>query len=152
MNYWHHEYPGRLVDMADYCQMTADAHGFDRGSVFAYEPMWQDGEGKFYPSGRVVVARWLTSCRGILGTFEVLANGELDHEVGHGLPTRAMIALGENGRAEALKELRRLEKEAHDAITERKLARDDRRRSLGRHILKKSPDSRVGRRMTLGVY
>jgi hypothetical protein len=149
---WNNEFPGRVVDMRDYCAMCEREYGLEPNQVFAYEGMNFNVDGRPYLNGHIVVAQWLDRPFGPGSRFEVLANGTYDPEFFHGLPTVTQIRLGLNGRQEAIEELRRISQEAQDELTRAKMERDVNRRDRGRFLMKKHPDSRYARRMALGLY
>lgn len=145
MNRWSPDFPGRLVDFPDYCRLVERAQERRRGTVFAYEPLWTDGEGRIKPSNRLVIAAW-TERRGS-GAFEVLANARLVRGRIEGLRNYAQLhtdhhaadIIADHIVKSGIEEQRQFDQERRD----RRQARLD----LGRHVLKRAPDSRIGHRM-----
>lgn len=143
MNRWSPDFPGRLVDFPDYCRMVERTMEKRSGSVFAYEPMWVDGEGRIYPSNTLVIAEWLDGS----GAFDVLENGTWTPNGVEGLRNEMQLRTIHNAShfmAEHV--IRQNARKERDRIARRADQRA-RRRDLGMHILKKDAHSVNGRRM-----
>lgn len=146
MNRWCPDFPGRLVDFPDYCRMVEQATFKRRGTVFAYEPMWPGADGKPRPSNCLVVAEWLE--RPGHGPFNVLENatflstGELV-----GLRTFAQLRTIENASALMNEHVLRANSRAESGRLSQRRDQRAARRDLGKYVLKRAPESRIGQRM-----
>jgi len=146
MNRWSPDFPGRLVDFPDYCRLYERVQERRPGTVFAYEPMWVNADGRIYGSDTLVVAAWLETPGH--GSFEVLENALRHPTLGLvGLRTEAQLRTIHNAGHLMNEAALRQARENDWSIQRGKAERRAARRDLGQYVLKKAPGSRVGRRM-----